>query len=236
MTMTMPDPDKFATTKFVRATDDRKLMQRMGVPDRLIGGADRYLDEPLPPQVQNWLKKMPMIYRPSFDTMKASDQDLPGVGLVFYGPAGTHKSVTAVRTLLAAVRLGVPDFDPNNPLRRGWAGWALGHFQDWQELSALMRVGKVEDEWRMEELDGLLKAGLIGETQGGQFLVIDDLSRERPTDFNLDRLSFYLRYRYERCIPTILTTNLEPDKWEDVYGSVLGQFLTRSTVQVAFSR
>ena len=61
-------------------------------------------------------------------------------------------------------------------------------------------------------------------------VVIDDISRERQTEFNQDRLHSILRKRNNECFLTILTTNFSPDQWADVYGPVLGAYMQRAFV------
>jgi DNA replication protein DnaC len=61
-------------------------------------------------------------------------------------------------------------------------------------------------------------------------VVLDDISRERGTAFNHDRLHYYLRKRSNDCLITIVTTNYAPDEWPSVYGDVLGPFMQRSLV------
>jgi DNA replication protein DnaC len=56
----------------------------------------------------------------------------------------------------------------------------------------------------------------IGTDQDGRMLrtlmetdtiVLDDFLSERGSDFNIDKASLILRYRYDKCLPTIYTSN-----------------------------
>lgn len=51
-------------------------------------------------------------------------------------------------------------------------------------------------------------------------LIIDDLGKERPTDWTLEKLYYVINTRYENCLPIIITTNYTP-----------GKLITRLTVK-----
>lgn len=43
-------------------------------------------------------------------------------------------------------------------------------------------------------------------------LIIDDLGKERPTDWTLEKLYYVINTRYEKCLPIIITTNYNLEK------------------------
>lgn len=43
-------------------------------------------------------------------------------------------------------------------------------------------------------------------------LIIDDLGKERPTDWTLEKLYYVINTRYEKCYPIVITTNYLTDK------------------------
>ncbi|WP_422446169.1 ATP-binding protein [Thermoanaerobacterium sp. DL9XJH110] len=43
-------------------------------------------------------------------------------------------------------------------------------------------------------------------------LIIDDLGKERPTDWALEKLYYIINTRYEKCLPVIITTNYNTEK------------------------
>ena len=50
-------------------------------------------------------------------------------------------------------------------------------------------------------------------------LVLDDLGAERRTDWTADRISAVLVSRYDDCLPTIVTSNLAPERLEETVGA-----------------
>lgn len=50
-------------------------------------------------------------------------------------------------------------------------------------------------------------------------LVLDDLGAERQTDWSADRISAVLVCRYDECLPTIVTSNLDPATLERTVGA-----------------
>lgn len=43
-------------------------------------------------------------------------------------------------------------------------------------------------------------------------LIVDDLGKERPTDWALEKLYYIINTRYEKCLPIVITTNYDIDK------------------------
>lgn len=50
-------------------------------------------------------------------------------------------------------------------------------------------------------------------------LVLDDLGAERPTDWVAERLYVLVNARYEKQLPTVVTTNLAPDELREAVGA-----------------
>lgn len=56
-------------------------------------------------------------------------------------------------------------------------------------------------------------------------LVLDDLGKEQKTDYNAAGFDELLRSRYDKGLPTIVTTNLDRSKWATKYGDAMGSFV-----------
>lgn len=227
----------YATDHLIDSLDDGGLLMHMGVPPRYIPIACKIHQEDLfPPEIQEWISWIPNIFRPSVAPGTSFDPELFGMGLVLYGPAGGGKTTMASALLLRLVRMKIENVDPTGR-NFTWFGAAMGLFVDWQEASELFRqaVSSEEHKEEAEELRDLMRPdGPV--TNRGDFLVLDDIGRERTTEFNLNELHRVLRIRYNDCFPTIITTNTPPKKWAEVYGPVLAPFLERSTARVEVSR
>ena len=224
----------YSTDHLIQSLDDRGLLRHMGVPDKFIAHAIGLSREPMDGLIEEWLEGLPYIYRPQ-DDENDENPDLYGVGLILYGPGGARKTTTAAAVLLRVIRMGIRNSDPS--LRNfTWHGWCMGYFSDWQSVSENVRLAAGGDAAAQEQSRGTAKrmAASSHPDIAGNFLVVDDISRERSTEFNSGELHRLLRDRNVRGLPTILTTNHYPKEWEDVYGDVLGAFMDRSFVPVEF--
>jgi DNA replication protein DnaC len=66
----------------------------------------------------------------------------------------------------------------------------------------------------------------------GDYLLLDDISRERVTEYNTGELQRIVRRRADNGYPTIVTTNHHPDDWEANHGEALADFFDRSFMHV----
>lgn len=223
----------YETDHLIDGSTDHELLEHMGVPQRYIEDAVRLYDAGLPVEIEEWLDRMDYIFRPAKEK-QAEEPRWAGVGLVFYGESGTRKTTTAAATLLKAIRRPIINSDPTGR-NFTWHGYAMGRFVDWQEASELFRDA-VDDEDADEDATSLRIAmrPTGPAVSRGDVLVLDDISRERRTEFNTGELQRVLRRRHDWCFPTILTTNHSPDEWTDVYGEVMASFLGRAFVPVEF--
>lgn len=57
------------------------------------------------------------------------------------------------------------------------------------------------------EYDDVLENDVIGKYKHKQFLVVDDLGSEKPSDWQQEKIYSILDYRYSKLLPTIITTN-----------------------------
>jgi DNA replication protein DnaC len=58
-----------------------------------------------------------------------------------------------------------------------------------------------------------------------RILILDDLGKELKSDYNVAGFDELLRSRYDKGLPTIVTTNLERDQWKAKYGEAMGSFV-----------
>lgn len=223
----------YPTNDLIDGMGDDLLLAYMGVPlSRIPEAWHIYKSQTFTPEILQWLDDLPDIYRPPVQNMV---NDFPGMGLIFYGKSGTGKTTTAAALLLTVIRRKIENKDPLG-LNNTWFGACMGRFIDWQTSSELFRNAVGDTDTYGEEADELKRAITPAGSalRSADFLVIDDITREKGTEFNVSLLHRILRTRYNACYPTILTANYTSDQWFAKYGEVLGTFMQRAFIPVEF--
>lgn len=143
-----------------------------------------------------------------------------GKGLAFYGLPGIGKTTLAAATIQEAMRTFSQDVFSLNDVRPCY-------FTTYASLVDLK--GMTMEEYVDESTDTLF-AGIMGEHKDEyrnvKILVLDDVGREHPTNsgWNKSLLHHVLRSRFNRGLPTIVTSNILQEKWGDWYGEATGSF------------
>ena len=74
------------------------------------------------------------------------------------------------------------------------------------------------------EMDGL-HGRAIDDYLNVRVLVLDDLGKEYGSEYNVAGFDEILRSRYDKALPTIITTNTPREKWGEKYGDAMGSFV-----------
>lgn len=119
----------------------------------------------------------------------ALDEHRQSRGMVLIGKAGSGKTHLAVG-ILRAIAEAKAASDPTYSLFRS-------RFVVVPELLDTLRE-RISDPMVRDSLPGLMEAPLV---------VLDDLGREKPTEWVTDRLYVLVNKRYNAKLPTIVTTN-----------------------------
>lgn len=112
-----------------------------------------------------------------------------GIGLIFTGSYGTGKTHLAAAICHELIK------------------------QDYQPIFGTMinLLEKIKatyyDEFAKEHEDRIIER-----YTNCHLLIIDDLGKERPTEWAIEKLYYIINTRYERCLPIIITTNYDIDK------------------------
>lgn len=225
----------YETDHLIDDLADGALLAHMGVPLKYTPHAvEMHQRGDYPEDIEGWLESLPYIFRPSFERM-VEKPDLCGIGLVLWGPPSSYKTTTAAALLLSAIRRKIPNTDPTGQ-NFTWHGAAMGRFVDWQSASEMFRSANSDDDdsdTAAEIRRAVIPSGPVN--RRGDFLVIDDISRERPTEYNTGELQRIIRRRASEGFPTIVTTNHSPDEWVEHHGEVLAGYLERTFIDVEFS-
>lgn len=143
-----------------------------------------------------------------------------GRGVAFYGSPGRGKTTVAAAIIQEAMRTFSQDVFSLNDVRPCY-------FITYASLVDLK--GLTMEEYVDESTDNLF-AGIMGEHKDEyrniKILVIDDVGREHPSGsgWNKNLLHHVLRSRFNKGLPTIVTSNILQKNWEDWYGEATGSF------------
>jgi DNA replication protein DnaC len=130
-----------------------------------------------------------------------------GKGLLFYGHNGTRKSTLAVTTL--------------TEVQHRSAAYKVYYtkFSEWQR--ALMDSYGKEDTERVA-----IAKKILDNVRTSHLIVIDDMGQEYRTTSEHTERKWHemLRVRVENALPTIVTTNVDPESLRAVYGDSFASF------------
>ena len=65
-----------------------------------------------------------------------------------------------------------------------------------------------------------------------RILIIDDLGKEYGSKYDDTSFDEILRIRYDKGLPTIVTTNVLLEQWMDKYGEAMGSFANEAFIKV----
>jgi DNA replication protein DnaC len=156
-----------------------------------------------------------------------------GVGLLFDGDPGLGKTTHAVLSLLEFVRRLPDDRDVANSIlkyEQGEYGFDARPvyymtFPDFLHRKKAMIDASPDSRRTMQlEMDGL-HGRAVDDYLNVRLLVLDDLGKEYGSDYNVAGFDEVLRSRYDKALPTIITTNTARDKWGQKYGDAMGSFV-----------
>lgn len=133
----------------------------------------------------------------------ADDPLQTGQNLILFGSPGTGKTGLAVSALARLCHAG--------------AGVAFHVVADLLDTLRTPRPDKGE----------AVAEKAMTACQKVRVLCLDDLGAERPTEFASERIYVLLNARMNAALPTIVTTNLEPDRLHDAFGSRIMRRLTQ---------
>jgi DNA replication protein DnaC len=156
-----------------------------------------------------------------------------GVGLLFDGGPGLGKTTHAVVTLLELIR--------RLPASPDEARKALGYsavdfsrasrpvyymtFPDFLNRKKSMFDAEPDQKRELQlEMDGF-HGRAVSDHLNVRVLVLDDLGKEYGSEYNVAGFDEILRSRYDKALPTIVTTNTPREQWKNKYGDAMGSFV-----------
>jgi DNA replication protein DnaC len=161
-----------------------------------------------------------------------------GVGLLFDGSPGIGKTTHAVVAAMEVVKR-IPEEDIARVFHYDQS--QVGHtirpiyYTTYPEfLSKKKSTFDAAPEDRREmnyELDGLHGRSKF-DWLNVRILIIDDLGKEYGSKYDDTSFDEILRIRYDKGLPTIVTTNVLLDQWADKYGEAMGSFANEAFIKV----
>lgn len=133
-----------------------------------------------------------------------------GTGLTYCGPPGTGKTMLMCITGMAA-------FD---------AGFSVLYLPLAKYIRQQLIVMKPEENQNEHNIDAI-RATLVKARNKIDFLLLDDVGKEHWTEsrYAEDEFDFLVRLRFDLGLPTLMTSNFDPEEWGKK--TVSGQMVDR---------
>jgi DNA replication protein DnaC len=163
-----------------------------------------------------------------------------GVGLLFDGGPGIGKTTHAVVAAMEFVRrLPDNDADAAKILGMSASDFGLGarpiYYMTYPEFLSKKKStfdADMDDKKQaVYEIDGLHGRSKF-DWLNVRILVIDDLGKEYGSKYDDTSFDEILRLRYDKALPTIVTTNVRLENWEAEYKEAMASFAHEAFVRV----
>lgn len=188
----------------------RRWLNHSNLPKRFAGrtfdSLDKYADhDEVMSTVRDWVAAV------GRGDIIAAETTSAGVGLAFIGKPGHGKTTLAAAVVNEIIALAPFVGRPTRPI----------YFAYYPELLDLSKKAFNDDE-----AQAVMDAILGRQPDPVQILVIDDLGKEHRTSSHWAENMFdhLLRQRYDRGLPTIITTNVALKDWGSAYGESMQSF------------
>jgi DNA replication protein DnaC len=166
-----------------------------------------------------------------------------GVGLLFDGAPGLGKTTHAVTALMEFARR-LPNDDTAAMKILGMVPKDFGHqmrpiyYMTFPEFLSRKKalIDAPADEranlyLEMEGFHGRAKEDWMNV----RLLVLDDLGKEYGSKYDDTSFDEILRSRYDKALPTLITTNVRREQWANQYGEAMGSFVHEAFHRVAIA-
>lgn len=217
----------------------RHWLMRSNIPSRFIGIGRERIEEDLgsfPKSVDSWID---MVMSGSV-IKKVGGLGTTGVGLLFDGSPGLGKTTHAVVTLQEFIRALPADLDQAKEIL-GYTGDNFSvasrpvYYLTFPEFLSRKKAIIDADNEDRRELNRLME-GIHGRAKEDwlnvRLLVLDDLGKEYGSKYNDSSFDEVLRSRYDKGLPTIITTNVRLEDWEVKYSPAMASFAHEAFVRV----
>ena len=163
-----------------------------------------------------------------------------GVGLLFDGGPGLGKTTHAVTSLMEFVRR-LPEENDQAREILGMSAENYGmnarpvYYMTFPEFLSRKKALIDADPESKKELYREME-GFHGRSKDDhlnvRILVLDDLGKEYGSKYDDTSFDEILRSRYDKALPTIITTNVAREVWKEQYGEAMGSFAHEAFIRV----
>jgi DNA replication protein DnaC len=207
------------------------LLRSSNIPRRFLGWGSEDIEESFgqfDPQIESWLKQVL-----KGDVIKQiGGLGKTGVGLLLDGGPGLGKTTHAVTTLMELIRrLPETDNEARDVLAMSPEVYGLNsrpiYYLTFPEfLSRKKAIFEADPDSKRQMFAEM--EGFHGRAEDDRLnvrvLVLDDLGKEYGSKYDDSSFDEILRARYDKALPTIITTNVPLENWGKKYGEAMGSF------------
>jgi DNA replication protein DnaC len=209
----------------------RWLLHSSNIPHRFLGMEPQDIVAKLgkfPKRIDTWLESV----LDGRVIMRVGGLGETGVGLLFDGSAGLGKTTHSVVCLTELIRR-LPDDDAQIRKLFGYASDSYGVISrpiyymtvpDFMNRKKAMIDAEPAERREMQlQMEGFHGRSAMDHLNV-RVLVLDDLGKELKSEYNAAGFDELLRARYDKGLPTIVTTNMSLSSWKDKYGEAMESF------------
>lgn len=212
------------------------LKHTSNIPRRFWGLSYESLGQKRPADVDGWLAD-------ASDGKIVKSEGMLGItgqGLMFSGAPGIGKTTHAVLAAMDFLNLIPEEDEPAqkllhlSPIQYGIKCRPVYYLTFLEYLDQKKRsFGEDSDLLTTQKLRGL--SGLADQdfdAYNVRLLVLDDVGKEVGSTFDIAEFHNIIRVRYDKALPTIVTTNVAPENWGASYGSATASFVGEAFLNV----
>ncbi|MFA5696211.1 MAG: ATP-binding protein [Bacilli bacterium] len=170
--------------------EQRKKMIKKQIPERFFDANVENINNPMRDEILSTVGEM-------LEDKEKNDK----VGIIFCGPAGSGKTYAAYAVINRLIE--------KNPEIIGFITNHTDAFSKIKEEFYNNSYESLGSTWdKINNISGLYKG----------ILVFDDLSAKKLTEFESEKILSFLDKRFNYFMPIIITTNVPPDDFNEVFG------------------
>ncbi|NBT46511.1 MAG: hypothetical protein EBT07_01655 [Actinobacteria bacterium] len=215
------------------------LLRNSNIPRRFLGldtSDVAKVSGEFPPTIDDWLTDV----LSGIIIKKIGGLGTTGVGLLLDGGPGIGKTTHAVVTAMEFIRrLPEDDESARNILQISSSDYGMNcrpiYYMTYPEfLSKKKSTFDADHDEKREMMDDIegLHGRSVYDWLNARVLVIDDLGKEYGSKYDDSSFDEILRARYDKSLPTIVTTNVKLENWEVKYSEAMASFAHEAFVRV----